>query len=205
MSHPRGPVGVLGGTFDPIHFAHLAMAEQVRQQLRLEEVLFVPAGQTVHKDAARVSPPGHRVRMLELATADNPAFVVDRLEIERGGPSYTVDTLEQLTRRLAGRDLCFIVSAQAARELPDWREPERILDLARIVIVPRLGYELPDRAWLAGRFGRRADRFVIAETPSLGHSSSDIRARVGAGQSIRYLVPEPVRAYIDQHGLYRAR
>ncbi len=205
MSDVRVEVGVLGGTFDPVHLAHLAIAEQVREQLKLAHVLFVPAGQTVHKDVARVSPPEHRARMLELATADNPDFFVDRLEIERGGPSYTVDTLEQLALQLVDRALCFIVSAQAARELPAWRKPERILDLARIVIVPRPGYELPDRAWLADRFAERADRFVIADAPSLGHSSSDIRARVGAGKSIRYLVPEPVRAYIDEHGLYRAR
>ena len=195
--------GVLGGTFDPIHHAHLAIAEQVREQLSLAGVLFVPAGQTVHKDVASVSPAEHRRRMLELAVEGNPGFAVDAREIERGGPSYTVFTLAELAAEWPDREWHFIVSAEAARQLPTWREPQRILELARIVVVPRLGYAMPDRDWLAERLAGRADRFLFADAPALGHSASDIRARVAAGRSIRYLVPDAVAAYIVQHGLYR--
>lgn len=195
--------GVLGGTFDPIHYAHLAIAEQVRDQLGLAGVMFVPAAETVHKPAAGVSAAEHRVAMVELAIADNRAFVLERAEIERGGPSYTVDTLAELTSRRPDDELLFIASAEAARELPGWREPARILELARMVVVPRLGYETPTGEWLAGQFGSRADRFLIADAPALGHSASDIRRRVAAGRSIRYLVPAAVEAYIRQHGLYR--
>jgi nicotinate-nucleotide adenylyltransferase len=198
-------IGVLGGTFDPVHYAHLAIAEQAREQLALDRVLFVPAGETVHKRVDLVTASAHRARMLELAAEGNPAFVVDRLEIERGGPSYTVDTLAQLAGRLPDSELVFIMSAQAARELPGWREPERILQLARVAIVPRLGYEAPDRQWLEGRIRGAADRVDFIDAPELGHSASDIRARVAAGRSIRYLVPEPVETYIRQHGLYRTR
>ncbi|CAN5608421.1 nicotinate-nucleotide adenylyltransferase [soil metagenome] len=197
--------GVLGGTFDPIHYAHLAIAEQVREQFDLGGVLFVPANETVHKDAAAVTPVGHRLTMLELAVAGNGAFKVDRLEIDRGGPSYTVDTLTELAARQPEVAWTFIVSAQAARELPGWREPQRIVELATIVIVPRLGYTTPDREWLAQRFPGHGDHFVFADAPALGHSASDIRSRVAAGHSIRYLVPDAVATYIGQHGLYRAR
>jgi nicotinate-nucleotide adenylyltransferase len=197
--------GILGGTFDPVHYAHLAIAEQVREQLGLAGVSFVPAGQTVHKPAESVSPAEHRLRMLELATAGNPIFVVDPMEIVRGGPSYSVDTLTELALRQPEDELYFIVSAEAARQLPSWREPQRILDLARLVVVPRLGYETPDRAWLQERFPDRGGRFDFAAAPALGHSASDIRARVAAGRSIRYLVPDVVAGYISQHGLYRSR
>jgi nicotinate-nucleotide adenylyltransferase len=197
--------GILGGTFDPIHYAHLAMAEQVRDQLTLDQILFVPAGETVHKPSAVVTAAEHRVRMLELAVEANPSFAVDRLEIERGGPSYTVDTLTELTARWPGAELTFILSAEAARQLPGWREPERILELARLVVVPRLGYETPDITWLDERLAGRTERLILADAPALGHSASDIRSRIAAGRSIRYLVPDAVEAYIHQHGLYKAR
>jgi nicotinate-nucleotide adenylyltransferase len=196
--------GILGGTFDPVHYAHLAIAEQAREQLGLAKVLFVPAGQTVHKDNAGVTAAEHRVRMLELAVAGNASFIVDRLEIERGGSSYTVDTLTELCARWPGDEPFFILSSEAARQLPRWREPQRILELARVVVVPRLGFQLPDRAWLDEQLAGMGHRLVVAEAPALGHSASGIRARVAAGRSIRYLVPEPVEAYIRQHGLYKS-
>jgi nicotinate-nucleotide adenylyltransferase len=199
-----GRWGVLGGTFDPIHYAHLAMAERVREQFGLAGVWFVPAAQAVHKPAAEVSPVRDRVAMIELAIADNPYFTLDRLEIERGGPSYTVDTLAELAQRHAGDELFFILSAEAVRELPTWRRPQRILELAMLVVVPRLGYRTPDRDWLAHHFPGQVDRFAFADAPALGHSASDIRRRVAAGQSIRYLVPPAVEAYCAGHGLYRA-
>jgi nicotinate-nucleotide adenylyltransferase len=196
-------LGVLGGTFDPIHYAHLAIAEQARQQLGLAEVLFVPAAQAVHKPAPDVSAVEHRARMIELAVADNPSFALSRIEIERGGPSYTVDTLAQLRAERPTDELVFIVSAQAARELPGWREPTRILGLATLAIVPRLGYDTPTGEWLAERFPGQADRFTVLDAPALGHSASDIRRRVAAGLSIRYLVPRAVEEYIQRHALYK--
>lgn len=196
-------VGVLGGTFDPVHYAHLAIAEQVRGQLDLTEMLFVPAAQTVHKPAGEVTDAEHRARMVELAIQDNPAFTLSRVEIERGGPSYTVDTLAELHAERPHDELVFIMSAEAARQLSTWREPARIAQLALIAVVPRLGYEMPERGWLAEQVGGQADRFVFVDTPALGHSASDIRRRVGAGLSIRYLVPVAVEQYIHHHGLYQ--
>jgi nicotinate-nucleotide adenylyltransferase len=196
-------VGILGGTFDPIHYAHLAIAEQAREQLALEQVLFVPAWQTVHKPADAVSPAEHRAAMVQLAIADNPAFALSRIEMDRGGPSYTVDTLAQLTASSPRAELFFIMSAEAVRDLPGWREPARILELATVAVVPRLGYATPDPAWLAQAFPGSADRFVLADAPALGHSASDIRRRVRAGLSIRYLVPPPVDEYIRRHALYQ--
>jgi len=198
-------IGVLGGTFDPVHYAHLAIAEHAREELALERVVFVPAGRTVHKDVNAVSQADHRAGMLALALAGNPSFELDRLEIERDGPSYTVDTLTELRARLPDRELFFILSAQALRELPAWREPLRILEMARLAVVPRLGYQLPDRPWLEAQFPGRADRFRVLSARALGHSASDIRARVAAGKSIRYLVPDTVDTYIRQHGLYKSR
>jgi nicotinate-nucleotide adenylyltransferase len=195
-------LGILGGTFDPVHYAHLAIAEQAREQLGLAQLLFVPAAQTVHKPAASVTPVEHRLQMLELAIHGNPAFAVSRLEVERGGPSYTVDTLAALHEQRPADELIFIVSAEAARELPAWREPARILDLARVAIVPRLGYQMPDAEWLAHAFPGRGQRFTVLDAPALGHSATDIRQRVAAGRSIRYLVPDAVADYIARHALY---
>jgi nicotinate-nucleotide adenylyltransferase len=196
-------VGILGGTFDPIHYAHLAIAEQAREQLGLPEVLFVPAAQPVHKRAGQVAAAEHRARMIELAIADNAHFRLSRIELDRGGPSYTVETLRQLRAERPADELVFIVSVEAARQLPAWREPLAIVDMARIAIVPRLGYAAIDRAWLGEQFADRADRFELVDAPELGHSSSDIRRRVRAGLSIRYLVPPAVDEHIRRHALYQ--
>jgi nicotinate-nucleotide adenylyltransferase len=192
---------MLGGTFDPIHFGHLAIAEQAAEALELDKVLFMPARQPVHKDAAR-APADDRVRMIELATADNPRFELSRLEVDADRPSYTADTLEELTERYPERDWVIIVSAEAARAFPTWRRPERILELARVAVVPRLGYEELSMDFLAQRLPGSDARFTILPTSHLGHSSTDIRARVEAGKSIRYLVPPAVEAYIGDHRLY---
>ncbi len=197
--------GLLGGTFDPIHFAHLAIAEQVRDELALAGVLFIPAAVPVHKRSAEVSPIGARVAMVELAIADNPCFHVSRVETDRPGPSYSVDTLEQLTAQHPGRQHVFIMSAEAAEGLPGWRSPRRLLELTEVAIVPRLGHPLPSRRWLAAEFPNQAERFSFVETPALGHSASDIRARVRNRRSIRYLVPPAVEEYIVQQGLYRGQ
>ena len=140
-------IGVMGGTFDPIHIGHLAIAEEAREALALESVLFVPAGQPPHKPAGSVTAVEHRLAMVQLAIADNPAFELSRIEVERPGPSYTVDTVEALAR--GADDLVLILSAETFAELPSWHEPERLFDAARMAVVPREGYPAPDPAWLA--------------------------------------------------------
>jgi nicotinate-nucleotide adenylyltransferase len=196
--------GVLGGTFDPVHVAHLALAEQVRDALDLRAVLFVPAARPVHKPAAGVSPVEHRLRMVELAIADNPAFQISRIEIDRPSPSYSVDTIEQLVAERPADSFVFIVSAEAVRELLGWRRPQRLLELCEVAVVPRLGVTTPDRRWLNDKFPGQAERFIFIDGSHLGHSSSEIRARVAAGRTIRYLVPSQVEAYIREHALYEA-
>ncbi len=200
-STPRERWGILGGIFDPIHYGHLAIAEQARDALSLACVLFVPAGEPVHKGAPGADAE-HRARMIELATTDNSAFVLSRIELDADRPSYTVDTLTELAAEHPGRDWTIIVSAEAARTLPTWRLPERILDLASVAIVERLGYDDISAEWLAQQFPGRADRFTVLDTSRLGHSSTDVRGRIRAGRSIRYLVPASVEAYIGDNRLY---
>lgn len=196
-----GSVGVLGGTFDPIHYAHLAVAEEAREALGLEKILFVPAAMPPHKLDRPVSAPEHRLAMVRLAIAGNPAFEVSRVELDRTGPSYTVDTLETLAERSAG-ELVLVMSVEAFRELRTWRRPERILELARIAVVPREGYPEASRAALAEHFPGREDRAVFLAGPRLRLSASELRARAAHGRSLRYLVPDAVAAYIGDHSLY---
>jgi nicotinate-nucleotide adenylyltransferase len=199
---PRS-LGVMGGTFDPVHLGHLAVAEEAREVLDLQRILFVPAGQPPHKPAGEVTPVEHRLAMVDLAIADNPAFELSRIEVDRAGLSYTVDTLEALAA--TGDRLTVILSAETFAELPSWHEPERLFAAARVAVAPRWGYPAPDPGWLAATFPGREDRVSYLEGPRLGVSSTALRARVAAGRSIRYLVPEPVAAYIAANNLYVAR
>ncbi|MGH9888882.1 MAG: nicotinate-nucleotide adenylyltransferase [bacterium] len=196
----RRTVGMMGGTFDPIHVGHLVIAEAVREALALHRVLFVPAGVPPHKPAAEVTPIGHRLAMVRLAIAGNDAFQLSRVEVDRAGPSYTVDTVERLA---ADADLVVILSAETFHELPTWHEPERLFAAARVAVVPREGYPAPDPSWLATTFPGREDRVTYVTAPHLGLSSTAIRERVAAGRSIRYVVPDAVAAYIADHHLYR--
>jgi len=190
----------MGGTFDPIHVGHLAIAEEARDALGLARILFVPAGRPPHKPESAVTAVRHRVAMVELAIADNDAFELDRIEVDRPGPSYTVDTVEALAR---DADVTMILSAETFAELPAWHEPERLFEAARVAVVPREGYPAPDPAWLSSTFPGRERRVTYLEGPRLGLSSTAIRARVAAGRSIRYIVPAPVEAYIADNHLYR--
>lgn len=203
-----GGTGILGGTFDPLHYGHLAIAEEVRETLRLERVLFVPAGIPPHKPDRPITAPSHRLRMVELAIADNPAFAVSRVEIERVGPSYAVDTVELLVAGAAaeGRSTAFvfIMSAEALAGLHTWHQPERLLRACRLAVVPRPGHRMPGRPWIAEHFPGLEDRILFLPGPDLGHSASAIRARVASGRSIRYLVPPAVAAYVAEHELYPA-
>ena len=197
----------MGGTFDPIHVGHLAVAEEARDALGLERILFVVAGQPPHKHPGEVSPAEDRVAMVVQAIAGNAAFELSRLEVDRPGPSYSADTVAELDRieRTAGRtpDLTLILSAETLADLPSWHDPERLLGLARIAVVPREGYPAPDPGWLARALPGQEDRVDFLEGPRLGLSSSALRDRVRVGRSIRYLVPEAVAGYIADHGLYR--
>ena len=195
--------GILGGIFDPIHYAHLAIAEQTREALDLAGVTFVPAGQPVHRPAPHVDAL-HRMRMVEMAVADNPAFEASPLEVNSDRPSYTVDTLERLAADQPETGFVLIVSSETAVRMPDsWHRTERILDLAEVAVVSRLGYADISREWVAHHFPGHEDRFLRVDTTRLGHSSSEIRARVAEGRSIRYLVPAAVEAYIGDNRLYR--
>jgi nicotinate-nucleotide adenylyltransferase len=201
-------VGILGGTFDPIHYGHLVIAQEVREALSLDRVLFVPAAVPPHKIGLSITPAEHRAAMVELAIAGNPGFAVSRIELEREGPSYTADTLETLAgeaaRQGVARDLFFILSAEALAGLAGWHDPDRILSMCRLAVVQRPGTPLPTKQELGARFGDRADRIMLVETVPLAHSASAVRARAAAGRSIRYLVPPAVEAYICDHRLYRS-
>ena len=202
-----GRLGILGGTFDPIHHGHLAIAEATREEVDLERVLFVPAGQPPH----RPYPPGasadDRAAMIGLALANAPAFSLSRLELDREGPSYTVDTLTTLAaaEREAGHepDLWFILSAEAFAEFPTWHEAERVLALCRLVVLPREGHAPPDLRALVARLPSLAGRVALLDGPRIRLSASEVRARAAAGLSVRYLVPDAVAAYIADHRLYR--
>jgi len=197
-------IGVLGGTFDPVHWGHLAIGEAAREALGLSRVLFVPAGRPPHKAGRAVSRAEDRVAMLEAAVADNPAFAVSRVEIDRRGPSYTVDTLATLTaQNRPATPLWFILSVEALAGLPTWHEPDRILELACLAVVPRAGRASIDETWFRAQFPARADRARWIDGPAIDVSASEIRERAAAGRSIRYLVPRAVDAYITHHGLYR--
>jgi nicotinate (nicotinamide) nucleotide adenylyltransferase len=195
-------VGIYGGTFDPIHIGHLAIAEEVRVELGLSQVIFVPAARQPLKGIAQGAPPADRLAMAHLACADNAAFRVDDLELERPPPSYTVDTLEALRERCgSGTELWFILGADAARELPRWREVERVADLARLVIVGRPGYSL-HLPWLEAALPSLRGRVRLIDGPMLDISSTELRRRLAAGRPVRYQLPEPVRIFIQQRGLY---
>ncbi|HJW22961.1 MAG TPA: nicotinate-nucleotide adenylyltransferase [Candidatus Limnocylindrales bacterium] len=203
-----GSIGIMGGTFDPIHLGHLAIAEEAREALGLARILFIPAAVPPHRPAGSVSPAEERAAMVGLAIEGNPAFELSRIEMDRPGPSFTSETVDALaaTERAAGRepDLTFILSAETLRQLPTWHEPERLLDACRLAMVPRDGHPAPTRAWLRARFPGRDGRIDLLSGPRLAVSSTVIRERLAAGRSIRYLVPPAVERYIGDHGLYRA-
>ena len=196
-------VGVLGGTFDPIHYAHLVIAEESRLRLQLDRVLFVPSGQPPHKLAKVITPAEHRLAMLQLAIASNPHFEVSRVDMDRCGPCYSVDLLEILQDRLkAGAELYFIVGLDSLAELPTWHEPARLIRLCRLAVVRRPGYHV-DMVQLETILPGVVSRLEFVEAPEMGISSSEIQRRVRAGLPIKYQLPEPVEAYIVEHGLYR--
>ncbi|MEO5965313.1 MAG: nicotinate-nucleotide adenylyltransferase [Candidatus Limnocylindrales bacterium] len=196
-----GSVGIIGGTFDPIHHGHLAIAEEARESLGLERVLFVPAATPPHKPGRRVADAAHRLAMTRLAIAGNPAFEASDVEVVRAGASYTVDTLEGFVATGIANPW-FILSSEALAGFMGWREPVRILGLARLAVVPRGGFETLDRAWVREHAPGHEDRFRFLSGPLLPISGSVVRRRAAVGRSVRYLVPDAVAAYIAEYRLY---
>lgn len=208
-------LGVLGGTFDPPHYGHLLLADTARIQLRLDRVLFVPAGQPPHKPEAQPSVAAHRVALVELALVDasEPAFVLSQADLERPGPHYTVDTMTMLRAAYPAAEMWFLIGGDSLADLPKWRDPIRIVALARLAVLPRPGYDpdldaLAERLALDDALSQKLDlrqRIDWLMGPSLDVSSSTLRERVHRGLPLRYLVPPSVEAYVRSHRLYEAR
>lgn len=189
-------IGVMGGTFDPIHIGHLVAASEVAHRFQLERVVFVPTGRPWQKSDRNVSAPEDRYLMTVIATAADDRFSVSRVDVDRDGPTYTVDTLRDIRAEMGEEhDYHFITGADALGEILSWREPEEVLRLAHLVGVTRPGHVLADPGLAPGRV-------TLLEIPALAISSSDIRARVSRGEPIRYLVTPGVEAYIAKVGLY---
>ena len=195
-------VGILGGTFDPIHLGHLVVAEEVRRRLKLDEVLFVPAGMPYLKVDHHVTSAAHRLAMLKLALAAYPCFKISTIEIDRPGPSYSVDTISQLKVEFVGSDLYFVLGWDNLEELPRWHEPERLLEWCRLVAVPRVGCPVPNLAALDKVLPGLRDNVIMLSEPLVDISASLIRERVAKGLPIDHLVPEAVARYIREKGLY---
>jgi nicotinate-nucleotide adenylyltransferase len=196
-------LGILGGTFDPIHHGHLVAAEEARYQLGLDRVLFVPAGTPPHKPASPLSPIHHRLRLVELAIAARPYFALSRVDADRSGPCYTVDTLALLRAEWGPRPaFFFIVGADSLANLLDWYQPQRLLELCELAVVDRPGVEV-DLPGLERALPGITAHVHWVQMPGLKISSHDLRARVRAGRPIAYLLPAAVEAYIQEQGLYR--
>jgi len=196
-------IGVLGGTFDPIHLGHLKVAEEVTARLNLAEIIFMPAGQPWLKANNVVSPVEHRVEMVRLALAGKPNFKLSTMEVERAGPTYTVDTMAELRHELGSEhELFFILGWDDLNQLPGWREPSRLIKLCRLVAVPRVDYPPPDLGSLEAILPGLSQRVILLDSPRIDINATEIRKRVARGLSIHHLVPEPVERYIKEHKLY---
>jgi nicotinate-nucleotide adenylyltransferase len=196
-------VGIFGGTFDPPHIGHLIAAEEARFALRLDTVLFVPAGTPPHKPGVPMAAARHRVAMVEAAIRGNPAFAVARYDVDRPGPHYTVDMLRLASDALGPRvELYFLMGADSLVDLPNWRDPAGILSRATVVAMSRPGYA-PDLASLEALVPGLGAKLVLVEMPLIGIRASELERRAGEGRPIRYQVPDAVIEYVRREGLYR--
>ncbi|MEV6791341.1 nicotinate-nucleotide adenylyltransferase [Streptomyces sp. NPDC051320] len=196
MGEQKRRLGVMGGTFDPIHHGHLVAASEVASQFQLDEVVFVPTGQPWQKSHKVVSPAEDRYLMTVIATASNPQFSVSRIDIDRGGPTYTIDTLRDLRDLNTDADLFFITGADALAQILTWRNAEELFSLSHFIGVTRPGHILSDDGLPEGGVS-------LVEVPAMAISSTDCRARVQQGEPVWYLVPDGVVRYIDKRQLYR--
>jgi len=196
-------VGVLGGTFDPVHTGHLVVAREIRDGLNLGKVLFIPAGEPYFKTAEMVTPAEHRLKMVKLATEGEDDFIASDMEIRRSGLSYTVDTMVELKEK-AGQegDIYFILGWDNLIDLPRWHQPEKLISLCKLVAVPRVGYPPPDLKKLEATIPGISKRVLMFDKPQIDICASVIRQRVAEGLSIEHLVPKKVAEYIRKEGLY---
>ncbi|MCX2726233.1 nicotinate-nucleotide adenylyltransferase [Thermomicrobium sp. 4228-Ro] len=195
-------IGIFGGTFDPVHHGHLIVAEVMMEELGLDRVLFLPAGQPPHKLDRPITPAFHRLTMLQLALQGNPHFGISFVDVERPGPCYTVDSLAILRREYPGDELVFLMGEDSLRDLPTWREPNRIAEQALLGVALRPNVEV-DLATVFAAVPAARDRVLLVHVPLIQIAASDIRRRVAEGRTIRYQVPRAVEQYIERHGLYR--
>jgi nicotinate-nucleotide adenylyltransferase len=201
---PPRRIGILGGTFDPPHIGHLWLATLAADAMALDRVLFMPAAQPPHKVGQPVSRATDRLLMTRLAIAGNPLLDLCLIEMERPGPSYTIDSIDELERLHPGdTQLYLVMAADSLAQIDTWREPDRLLERIEWIVGPRPGDALPDRSSLEARFAEHASRIHLLEGPSLDVSSTALRERVANGQPIRYLVPRGVEELITERGLYR--
>jgi nicotinate-nucleotide adenylyltransferase len=198
-------IGIFGGTFDPVHLAHLVLAEQCREQAGLDQVWFVPAARPPHKAGLAVTPFARRAEMLALAIAGQPAFRVELMEKDRPGLSYTAETVAEIARRGRGDDLRLIIGSDTLADLPQWYQPRRILELAGLLVVARRGCQVLAADEIRTALSLPADfpiRIDEVQVPLIDISSSDLRRRAAERKSLRFLTPRAVECYIEQHGLY---
>jgi nicotinate-nucleotide adenylyltransferase len=193
-------VGLFGGTFDPIHLAHLRLAEEAKEEFKLERVFFLPAGVPPHKAGWKISPYQDRFEMTLLAIQGNPAFEVESLEAERPGASYSVDTVKMMKARY--QELAFLMGADQLLEIRSWKDPRELFDLCRVIVFDRPGFDLSALERMGPEV--RALNYLKARTGLYPVSSSDIRGKIRAGKSVRYLVPEAVHEYLLTRRLYQS-
>ncbi len=195
-------IGIMGGTFDPVHYGHLVTAEEAYHSFRLDRVVFVPSGHPPHKLDKVITSPAHRYMMTVLATMNNPHFEVSSVEIDRPGPSYAVDTVAAFRQKYPhDTALYFITGADAILEMLGWKDSATLLRMCDFVAATRPGYSIADGK-IAEVFGEHASRVHFFEVPALAISSTDIRARVRDGRPVRYLLPDIVISYVERAGLY---
>ncbi len=190
-------VGIFGGTFNPVHNGHLVAAEQVREEARLDMILFIPVKEPVHKKDEMLAPARHRLEMLELICEKNPGFTVTDCEIMRDGPSYTLTTVREMLEKRRGDDVVLVIGADSFNDFHYWYRWEEILDLVPLVVLQRPGEKIDSERYPKARV-------TVVQNARLDISSTDIRNRITEGRSIRYLLPEDVREYINRKGVYRA-
>lgn len=195
--------GVMGGTFDPIHCGHISVAEEACREIGLTEVIFMPAGQPYFKDLSAISPPEHRLKMIELAIAGKPSFRISRIELDRPGPSYAVDSIARIRQQLKPEDeIFFIMGWDSLLTLNRWYEADRLIRLCRIAVAPRPGLPRPDVSRLEKDLPGITERTVVMQGPLVDISSTEIRRRVSLGLPFDHLVPPAVAEYIREKGLY---
>lgn len=199
-------VGILGGTFDPVHLGHLALATEALTRLDLAEVRFVPNADPPHKQGQPITPAAHRASMVSLAIEGRPSFVLDRVELDRPGPSFAVDTVATIadaSRREGRPEPWFILASEVLEGFPAWHEPERVIELCRIAVAPRAGVRSVDRAWVTRHFPGHEQRVTFLPGPLVDIAATRIRERLALGQSISGMVPPRVLDYIVAHALYQ--